>query len=382
MMKKRRIAVITGTRAEYGYLFPILEKIRSDRSLELQLIVTGMHLSKEHGLTYKMIERDGFKIKAKVQMDLNTDKSEGMAKALGIEITGIAKVLSSLKPDIVVIFGDRLEAFAGAAAAAYMNIATAHIHGGDRSKGDIDERVRHAITKLAHIHFPATEKSRTRIIKLGERPDNVFKVGSSTVDSLKSLKYKSKAEVMKELGFWENDYILILQNPVTTEPEESGRQMTETVKAVKAFDNAKVVIEPNSDAGYKGIKKALQKINGSVRIFTNLKRMDYLSLLKHAAVLVGNSSSGIIEAPYFKVPVVNIGIRQQGREKSTNIIDAKDNAASIKKAVQKALSDTAFAKKVRGCKNLYGDGRSAERITKILKNIKITKSLLQKQITY
>ncbi len=381
-MNKRRVCVITGTRAEYGYLFPVLKRIRSDSAMSLQIIATGMHLSKEHGLTYRIIEKDGFRIDAKVPVNVNTDRIGGMANALGIEISGIAKALVRLKPDIVLVFGDRVEALAAAAAASYMNIVVAHIHGGDRSKGDIDERVRHAITKLSHIHFPATQLSRGRILKMGERPENVFMVGSPTVDSLRILKYKNKNEIMRELGLSGKDYFLVLQNPVTTEPEESSRQMEETVKALNAFDLAKAVIEPNSDTGYRGIKRAVKKMSGDVKVFTNLKRIDYLSLLRHASVMVGNSSSGIIEAPFFRVPVVNIGIRQDGREKSTNIIDAKAQASLIKKAIQKALSDKAFAKKVRTCRNLYGDGRSAQRIKQTLKKIRITKSLLQKQIIY
>lgn len=384
MGQKRKIAVITGTRAEYGYLTPILEEIRSDGSLELQLIVTGMHLSREHGYTCRLIENDGFKIKAKVKMLSNTNKSKDMARSIGIGIAGIAKDLAKLRPDIVLVFGDRLEALAGAIAASYLNIVIAHIHGGDKSKGDIDERARHAITKLAHLHFPATKMSGERIIKLGERPRYVFVVGSSTVDTMKRYNYLSKGELVNKYGISKGDYMLVLQNPVTTEPRESYSQMVKTIKALNSFDLDKVLIEPNSDAGYKGIKKAIKEMSGQGRykIFTNLERLDYLSLLKNAKVLIGNSSSGIIEASFFKVPVVNIGIRQSGRERSNNIIDAQEKSKEIMAAINKALNDRQFKKRVKQCKNIYGDGRSSGRIVKILKRIMITKDLLQKQIIY
>jgi UDP-N-acetylglucosamine 2-epimerase (non-hydrolysing)/GDP/UDP-N,N'-diacetylbacillosamine 2-epimerase (hydrolysing) len=382
--KRRKICVVTGSRAEYGYLFPIMKLIKKDPYLRLQLIVTGMHLSPRHGNTFGVIEKDGFKIDYKVDMLIGGNSSVDMANSLGVGICGIAGVLKNLQPDIVLVFGDRIEALAGAIAGTYMNIAVAHIHGGDKSKGDIDERARHAITKLSHIHFPASRLSARRIAMLGERKEFIFTAGSTLVDTIMGFKLRPPWELKKKFSLKNRGYFLIIQHPVTTEPELSYSQMKETISAVKNFDVPKIIILPNADAGFAGINKAIDEVKGDTKfkIFKNLERVDYLSLLKHACVLVGNSSSGIIEASSFKLPVINIGIRQEGRERGMNVIDAPHKKDAIIRAINKALYDRRFREGLKKCKNPYDNGRASERIVKVLAEIKLDKRLLQKQITY
>ena len=384
---KRRIAVITGTRAEYGLLKPIMDRIKASAGLELLTLVTGMHLSPEHGETVKLIEKDKFRITAKVDMLLGSNSSGGMVKSLGIGVYGLAQALEMVRPDIVLVLGDRTEAFAGAIAATYLNLPVAHVHGGDRGKGDIDERVRHAITKLSHLHFPASRLSAERIIKLGECGQYVFTVGAPGLDTIIGQKIKTKEKMLRDLGLAglkNSPYFLVLQNPVTTEPDLSYEQMSETLAAMSGFDEYKIIIRPNSDAGHTGINQAIDEYRNDrlIKVFSNVKRDDYLCLMKHAAALVGNSSSGIIEAPLFGLPVINLGVRQAGRERSANVIDATHDRQAISKALKRALYDQQYRRQAANCRNPYGYGHASERIVRILAKIKLDKDLLQKQIAY
>jgi len=379
----RRVAVLTGTRAEYGILKPVLGAIKSHPKLDLILIVTGMHLSREFGYTVREIEKDGFEIDAKVRMLQKEDTRAAMAKSIGRCVIKMVDVLEKTKPDILVLLGDRAEMLAAAVAASYMGIPIAHLHGGEVS-GSIDDSVRHAITKLAHIHFAATRKSAERIVKMGEDPSRVFVVGAPALDTILSARLPEPSYLSKKYGInLSEPLLLVLQHPVVTEYEDAARQIRETMEAIMELRLQTIVIYPNADAGGRKMIKVIKEYEKYpfIKSFKSIPYEDFLGLMKIASVLIGNSSCGIIEAPSFHLPVVNIGSRQTGRERSTNVIDVGYDRKEIVRAIKKAL-DPEFRKRVKRCKNPYGDGKASERIAKILSEIEITSSLLQKKICY
>ena len=382
----KKIAVVTGTRAEYGILQPVLRAIDAKQGLRLLLVVTGMHLSHEFGYTVDEIEKDGFKISARVDMVPGSDTLEAMAESVGTGIIGMAKTWQQLKPDIILVLGDRVEPLAAAISGAYMNILVAHIHGGDSSKGGLDEYARHAITKFAHIHFPATQRSAERIIKMGEDEWRVHVVGSPAMDAILNEPLIPREQVIKKFGIdSEKPLILLVQHPVTTEADKAGEQMTETLEAVTELGYPVIQLYPNADAGGRRIIEVIrdyEKRYSFIKTFKSLPRREYLSLLKVTSVLVGNSSSGMIDAPSFGLPVVNIGGRQEGRERGDNVIDVGYNKEKITTAIKKALTDTKFLKVVKKCYNPYGDGKASVRIAEILSSIANTPQLFQKKITY
>lgn len=380
----RKIAVVTGTRAEYGILYPVLKAIEAKQQLRLLLVVTGMHLSHEFGYTVKEIEKDGFKIAARVDMLLSADTLGAMAKSIGLGIIEMAQTWEQLKPDIIMVLGDRVELLAATIAGAYMNIPIAHIHGGEGS-GSIDSLARHAITKFAHIHFPATKESADRIIKMGEDEWRVYVVGSPTIDYILNEPLIPAEALAQELGLdLSRPLILAVQHPVTTEVDKSPGQMRETLEAVVELGYPSIVIYPNSDAGGRRMIEVIKEFEGypAIKTFKSLPRREYLSLMKIASVMVGNSSSGIVEAPSFGLPVVNIGSRQEGRERGKNIIDVRHNRQEIIKAVKKAMTDKEFLNEVKKCQSPYGDGHASARIAEILSEVEITPRLLQKKIAY
>lgn len=387
MTKKRKIAVVTGTRAEYGILKPLLEKIKNLKNLELKLIVTGMHFLKNYGLTIREIKKDGFKIDKGVKIYTGDEGSLTYhGKALGEGIKKFTKTFLQIKPDILVVFGDRLEPLAATLAATILRIPIAHIHGGDKTdSGHIDESIRHSITRFAHIHFPPTKQCKKRLIKMGEESWRIHAVGALNLDGI-----LSGPEIKKEVLFKKFDLdlnqklILCIFNPVHLEAEKMGRQMGEIIKALKELKIQTVIIYPNNDAGSQDIISAMEKSKNLsfIRVFPSLPHSEYISLLKNTDVLIGNSSSGIIEAPSIKLPVVNIGSRNIGRESARNVIFVRVDKNKIKKAIKRSFYDKRFRKIVQRCKNPYGDGKAGIRIVKILSKIKIDKRLLQKKITY
>jgi len=385
-MKKRKIAVVTGTRAEYGILKPLLKKIDDSPNLKLELIVTGMHLLKQYGLTVKEIKKDGFKIDKKVKMYEQEITPFYYGKALGRGVESFTKMFLEKRPDILVVLGDRLEPLVATLAAATLRIPIAHIHGGDKTdSGHIDESIRHAITRLAHLHFTATKKSRERILKWGEEPWRVYNVGALGLDSVFTHPKIKKNILFKKLCLnLSQKLILCVFHPVHLEAEKMGRQMREIIKALKELKIQTVIIYPNNDAGTQAIIKEIEKCRNLpfIKIFPSLFHLDYVNLLRYSDVLIGNSSSGIIETPSIQLPVVNIGSRNIGREQGGNVIYVDANKKDMMKAIKKALFDKNFIKKVKKCKNPYGDGKTSSRIIKILSKIKIDKNLLQKKITY
>jgi len=381
----RSVAVVTGTRAEFGILTPILVEIMRSKDLELHIIATGMHLSEVHGYTLKDIERSGFRVDEVVDMSPCDDSEASMAKALGKGIIGVTEAFERINPDIVLVLGDRSEAFAGAIAGAYTNRVVVHVHGGEVTKGCIDESIRHAVTKLAHVHFPATRDGAERIIKLGERRANVHVVGAPALDVILNVAKSTPEEVAKELGLdLTKPIILAIQHPVTTQADEAADQMRVTLAALVALHEQTVLLYPNNDAGGIRMIKVIERSNFPpyIRTYPSLPQKQYLGLMATAAVMVGNSSSGIIEAPSFGLPFVNIGMRQEGRLRGDNVIDVPHDRDAIVEAVRKALHDKAFREKVSKRRNPWGDGKAAKRIVKLLSELEITEELLQKQITY
>jgi len=382
-MKKRKIAVTTGTRAEYGILRLVLDEIKISKKLELLLIVTGSHFSKKHGMTVNEIKADGHKIAAKVYMIPKINSEFESTKILGSAIISFSKIFKKLKPDINLILGDRDEMLASAIAAYHMNIPNAHIHGGDKS-GGLDEYTRHAITKLSNIHFAATKKSAKRILQMGEKPEFIFHIGSPSIDEILKNKITKKTELEKKYKIKiTGNEILLLQHPVTTELGETDIQIIETLNAVVKLKKRTIIIGSNLDPGNDIIFKNLIKFADRydfIKFYPTLPRNDYLGFLKNCGVLVGNSSSGIIEASFFKKPVVNIGTRQQFRESGPNVINIKYfDQKSISNAIVKALKLKSNKLKYS---SIYGKSNVSKKIIKHLENIKLNRKLLQKQITY
>jgi GDP/UDP-N,N'-diacetylbacillosamine 2-epimerase (hydrolysing) len=380
----RKIAVTTGTRAEYGILRPLLHSITNSKNLELQLIVTGMHLSKKHGNTISEIKRDKFPICAKINMLPKNDSNYSMAIILGKGVTSFAQIFKKIQPDVNLILGDRDESLASALAAYHMNIPNAHIHGGDKTLGGIDEYTRHAITKISNIHFAATKTSLHRILSMGEIKKNVFLTGSPSIDEITQQKITSKIDLEKKYKIkFSGKEILLLQHPVTTQTTLSNIQIKNTLDAIARFKKTTIAIAPNSDAGNSSIFKSLKsfsKTHSFFKFFSTIPRSDYLGMLSNCKVLVGNSSSGIIESSYFNIAVVNIGIRQQDRESGDNIINVNSTSTNniyqaIKTALEKKKSELKKS-------NIYGNGTASKKIVKILETITLDSDLIQKQITY
>ena len=379
----RKILYISGTRADYGLMRETLFAINKCSGLKLDIAATGMHLMDEFGRSVEDIEKDAFDIH-KIEAVCKKDNKESMANFIGEFIQLLTERVKTIKPNIILLLGDRAEMLAGAIVGTYLSIPVAHIHGGDVSS-TVDEHTRHAITKLAHLHFTATRKSKERILKMGEEPWRVFITGAPGLDSIlkEKLFSRKKIERMYNLKL-SKPILLVIQHPVTKKFNEAGMQMRETMEAIKEMGYQTIVIYPNTDAGGRRMIKVLECYRKLpfIRIYKNISHGEYLSLMQIASVMIGNSSSGIIEAPSFCLPVVNIGIRQKGRERAGNIIDVDHRKGQIKKAVKKALYDKMFRKNLKKCKNPYGDGKAGVRIANILSKIKINDKLLQKRISY
>jgi UDP-hydrolysing UDP-N-acetyl-D-glucosamine 2-epimerase len=384
---KRKIAVVTGSRAEFGILEPLLKKICSNRALELKLIITGMHLLQKYGLTINEIKKRKFHIASVIKMYLGKENDPTYhSRALAQGIEGFGYVLSKMRPDILVVFGDRLEALAATLAASTLGVAIAHIHGGDRTdSGHIDEGIRHAITRFAHIHFTATQGHRMRLIKMGEEKHRIFNVGALGLDSILQQK-----PIRKELLFgnlkinFKEKVIICVFHPVNLEKETIGRQMREILEAIKELRIQTIIIYPNNDFGSQDIISEVKKYRNLVflKVFPTLEHFEYINLLRYSNLLIGNSSSGIIEAASLKIPVVNIGSRNVGREHSTNILFVPPKKYKIIEAIRCGLYSNKFKVIVGKCRNPYGDGKASSRITSILYRIKIDRNLLRKKISY
>ena len=338
----KKICVMTGTRAEYGLLKPLIQKINNDNDLNLQLVVTGMHLSPEFGLTYKEIEHDGFKIAERNEMLLSSDTSNGITKSVGLGIIGFADIFTRIEPDMIVILGDRYQMLAAATAAMIHRIPIAHIHGGELTEGNIDESIRHAITKMSMLHFTSTEEYRRRVIQLGEQPDRVFYVGALGVENAKTQTLMGKKELEESIGFkLDKPYILVTFHPETLESHSVKKQFENLLEVLDDMKDYKIIFtKANADTDGRIINQKIDEYTSKnanrTTAFTSLGMVRYLSSLQYCDMIIGNSSSGIIEAPSFHIPTVNIGDRQKGRVRGKSVIDCKCTPKDIANAVHTA----------------------------------------------
>jgi len=380
---KRKICVITGSRSEYGLLYWLIKEIQDDPDLELQLLVTGIHLSPEFGMTYKVIEKDGFVINAKVEMQLSSDSSVGVTKSMGLGLIGYADALDRLKPDIVVLMGDRYEIMAAAQAAMVQQIPVAHISGGEVTEGAIDDSIRHAVTKMSHLHIVAAEPYRKRTIQLGEHPDRVYNFGEPGLDNINKLDLLDRKAFEESINFKLGEVnFLVTYHPVTLSREKPETAMQRLFDALDSFDNAKVIFtKPNADTGGRAIIEMIDAYGVAnpkkVSIHKSLGQIRYLSAMVHCDVVVGNSSSGLVEVPVMKKPTVNIGDRQKGRLKAKSVIDCPDRTEDIIAALQKGLSKE-FQLTLPNVESFYGDGRSSEKIKEVLKSVQIDGLLMKR----
>lgn len=372
---KRKICVVTGTRAEYGLLYWLMKGIEADEGLELQLIVTGMHLSPEFGLTYKEIEKE-FKIDKKIEMLLSSDTSIGISKSMGLAQISFAEAYEELKPDMVVVLGDRYEIFSATSAAMIARIPIVHLHGGETTEGAFDESIRHSITKMSHLHFTATDEYKNRVIQLGEHPNRVFNVGGMGIENIKRLKLLSKVEFEKSIDFKLNKRnILVTFHPVTLENSTAKEQFSELLDAIDELEDTNIIFtKANSDTDGRIINQMIDEYiskNSHKSIgFTSLGQLRYLSALQFVDAMVGNSSSGLAEAPSFKIGTINIGDRQKGRVKASSIIDCGPNKSEILQAFKKLYSKE-FQEILKTTMNPYGDGCASLKIIEVLKNVSL-----------
>lgn len=384
MSEPRRIAVIASSRATYGYKRLLIRRLHEADDFELQLVVTGMHLMPEYGLSVREIEADGVPIAARVHANLSGDAPAAWAKSVGVEIGGIAQALDMLGPDLVVVTGDRAEMFAAAVTAAYMNLPIAHIQAGDVS-GHIDGNVRHAITKLAHLHLASCADSAARVERLGEEAWRIHDVGAPQLDELLHGENTPARELARRFGLDPKEpLLLVLQHAVLVEHDRAAEQMRATLEAIRELALPTLLIYPNLDTGGDRIIDLIGEAEALpfVRVERNLERRDFIGLLRHASVLLGNSSCGILEAPSFRLPAINIGDRQRGRMQADNVINCAHDSAAIVAATRRALSDPGFRDRLESCENPYGDGHSTDRIVKILRETPLGAQLLDKRITY
>ena len=377
---RKKIAVVTGSRAEYGLLYWVLHDLRAAPGIELQLVVTGMHLAPEFGMTVKEIERDGFMIARRVEMLLSSDTPGGVAKSIGLGVIGMSDALEQLRPDVVLVLGDRFEILAAAQACLVHNVPLAHIAGGDTTEGAFDESIRHAITKMAHLHFVTNELSARRVRQLGEDPHHIHVVGSPGLDHLKRLQLLDRQGLGEALGApLAARNLLITFHPVTLEPGESERQFGELLAALDTTDDDTTLwfTRPNADTGGRALSATLDTWAaaraGKAHVHSSLGQLRYLSLMAQVDAVVGNSSSGLYEAPSLRVPTVNIGDRQRGRLSAASVIDCAPQQAAIERAIAHALTLDCSA-----VVNPYGDGHSSARIVAALRAMPPHSVLLKK----
>ena len=372
---KRKICVVTGSRADYGLLRFVMQGIKEDAELVLQVVVTGMHLSSTFGLTYRDIEADGFNIDAKVENLSSSDSPVGIAESMGKGLSGCAEAFSRLQPDLIVVLGDRFEIFAATAAALVAKIPVAHLHGGETTAGAFDEAFRHSITKMSHLHFVAAEEYRQRVIQLGEDPKNVFLVGGLSVDGVKSVNLLSKEELESSLGIkFQSKSLLITFHPVTLEDETSEAQMKELLSALSNLSDTTLIFTmPNADTGGLVLIKMIEqfvKLHHNAHSFISLGQQRYLSCIAHVDGVVGNSSSGLTEVPSFKKGTINIGARQLGRLQALSVINCEPKEEHIKGALTKLFSHE-FKSSLATTSNPYGEGGASDLVVNVLRDIQI-----------
>jgi GDP/UDP-N,N'-diacetylbacillosamine 2-epimerase (hydrolysing) len=374
--------VITGTRAEYGLLRWVIDGIANSRLLELQLCATGMHLSPEFGLTYREIEKDGYQIDSKVEMLVSADTPSGITKSMGLGLIGFADELERLKPDLLILLGDRYEIMAAAMAATLAKIPIAHLHGGEVTEGAFDEAIRHSLTKMSHIHFVAVEEYRDRVIQLGESPGKVHCVGGLGIDNINRIKLLSREELEDAIGFKLGaKNLLVTFHPVTLDEDSAWAQIQELLDALSALSDTSLIFTmPNADTGNRRMSDSIKEFvadHANAVAFSSLGQLRYLSCMQHVDAVVGNSSSGLLEAPSFKKATVNIGDRQKGRVQAESVVDCQSDQDSIRSAIEGIYSPL-FQKELETVKNPYDKGGSSDLIVKTIEQIDLS-GILKKQ---
>ena len=377
----RTIGVVTVARSDYGIYLPLLRRIQQDPDLSLRLIVSGMHLSPEFGLTVKAIEDDGFEIEERVEMLLSSDTPEGIAKSMGLGTIGFAQVYAHFRPDILVVLGDRFEMHAAAVAALPFKIPVAHIHGGELTQGAIDDALRHSMTKLSHLHFVSTQEYAQRVKQLGEEPWRVVVCGALSLDNLHSISLLNRQEFVHRFGITlPENFLLVTFHPVTLEYEQTEWQVGELLAALGTCGLPVLFTMPNADTGGRVIRRLIEGFLSNYpdsQVIENLGTQGYFSAMALATAMVGNSSSGIVEAASFNLPVVNVGTRQQGRIRGKNVIDVGYTRAEILAGIRKTTSPE-FRASLSDLANPYGKGHAAEQIADKLKTVKLNDKFLQK----
>jgi GDP/UDP-N,N'-diacetylbacillosamine 2-epimerase (hydrolysing) len=375
----RKICVITGARADYGLLRWVIQGIKDDPELTLQIIATGMHLSPEFGLTYKAIEQDGFQIDRKVEMLTSSDTAVGIAKSMGLGMIGFADALNELQPDLIVVLGDRFEIFSAVSAAMVARIPVAHLHGGEATEGLIDESIRHSITKMSQLHFVAAEVYRQRVIQLGEQPNRVFLVGGLGIDNIKRLQLLTRSDLEASLDFkFGAKNLLVTFHPVTLETATAGIQMQELLAALAKLKDTQLIFTlPNADTDGRTLIKMIRNFveqHPNARAFNSLGQLRYLSCIAQVDGVVGNSSSGLLEVPSFKKGTINIGERQKGRLQAQSVINCEPTHGSITSALSQLYSAD-FQARLLKVVNPYGEGGASQSIVSTIKSISLDEIL-------
>ncbi len=372
----KNITIVTGTRAEYGLLRPLIKKLEASNDFILRLVVTGMHLSPEFGLTYKEIEEDGVKIFCKIDTLLSSDSSEAISKSIGLGLVSFSDFFKNQETDLLIILGDRTELLSVSIAAMIKGVPIAHISGGETTEGAYDEAIRHSLTKMSYIHFTATAGYTKRVIQLGEAPERVFNVGAIGIDSIKNLKLLSRDEFQKSIAFpLDKKNLLVTFHPVTLEKESAEQQFRAILDSIDKFTETNIIFtKPNSDKGGRIISKMIDdyvKTNKEKSVsFDSLGQLRYLSALQFVDAVLGNSSSGIVEVPYFKIPTINIGDRQKGREMPLSIINCEPSESEITSSLELAFSEE-FKTSITNVASPYGDGTATDKIFEVLKKLDI-----------
>lgn len=368
----KKVCVLTATRAEYGLLRPVIDKLNRSGELDVRIAVTGAHLSPEFGLTYKEIEADGLTIDEKIEILMSADTPSAISKSMALAMTGFADYFQRTRPDMLVVLGDRYETLAVCCAAMNAGIPIAHLYGGETTEGAVDECIRHSITKMSYLHFTSTEAYRRRVIQLGEDPERVFCVGAVGIENICEMQLLDRAGLEEAVGFrLDRPYAVVTFHPVTLESGGAESQFGELLDALSRFKDMKFIItKANADADGRRINQMTDEfaaVHRNVAVFESLGQLRYLSALKYCAMVVGNSSSGLIEAPSFGIPTVNIGDRQKGRLQADSVINCAPFAVEIEKAMQMALSEE-FSERAANTVNPYGDGHTSEKIVNTLKS--------------
>lgn len=384
----KRILAVTGIRSEYDLMTPVFRAIHEHPDLTLRIVATGAHLSHTYGHTVDGIRADGFDVVDTVESLIERDDEAARVEGAGVQLAGLSKVVARRKPDILLVCGDREESIVTAIVGSYLNIPVAHVSGGDRVVGNVDDHIRHAVTKLAHIHFPTNEESAERIRRLGEQPFRIHMTGNPGLDRLASAERMERDELMRWYGFdrdaWSKPLLLVIQHAISSEVDQAYDQMKVTMEAVNELGFNTVISYPNSDTGSADIIRCIEEYAGRpfVRAFENIPRLQFINTMRHASCLLGNSSCGLLEAPFMKLATVNVGNRQKARLHADNVEFVPHERAAVVEAVRRACFDEERRAVVESCASPYGDGNAAGRIARVLAETELNEELFIKDITY